>query len=408
MTEQEVIKKVEVYDTGAPELTFSYGPQHAGTGHFRMIVTIQGDTVVEAQPDPGFVHRGDEKMSEQKTWITNIPHLERPVILDSSGIQYPYVLAVEKLMGVTPPERGQYLRVIMKELDRIASHMYWFALFGVFVGHTTMFMWSFGDREFFVDLIQLIGGARITHAYFVPGGVRNDAPKKVPLGLVKEFRKYNKTMTGRDIPENEIGDSFKKYVTAVCDFFKQRLRDYYYPMFFNSELTKQRTRNVGILTQQDAIDLGVVGTTLRGSGLRRDTRIDDPYDVYPKLKFDIPTGTVGDTYDRVIVGYRELHESCNIIKQAVEQMPDGPVKNKQHPINIKVPKGEAQARAEAARGENLTYIISDGSDTPYRVRISVPSFRNMIAIPFLLKGAHVADIPPIYFGLNYWPVEADR
>ncbi|MEM1945165.1 MAG: NADH-quinone oxidoreductase subunit D, partial [Nitrososphaerota archaeon] len=140
--------RIEVYDTGEAPLTVSYGPQHPGTGHFRMIITLSGDTVVDAKPDPGFVHRGEEKMAEDKRWITNIPHLERPVILDSAGIQYPYVLAVEKLMGVEPPERAKYLRTIMAELQRLGSHLYWFALYGIFVGHATMFLWCFTDRDY--------------------------------------------------------------------------------------------------------------------------------------------------------------------------------------------------------------------------------------------------------------------
>ncbi len=404
---EEEVKTVEVYDTGEAPLTFSYGPQHPGTGHFRMIVTVSGDTVIDAQPDPGFVHRGEEKMCEYKTWITNIPHLERPVILDSAGIQYPYVLAVEKLMGVEPPERAKYLRTIMAELNRIGSHLYWFALYGVFLGHATMFLWCFGDREYLVDLVSLIGGQRITHAYFVPGGVRNDAPAHVPMGLVREFRRYYRMVTGKDLPEKQQSTEFKKYAHAVCEFFLERLNDYW-DMFFNNELFIHRTKDVGVLSEYDAIRLGVVGTTLRASGIKSDTRIDDPYDAYPNLKFEIPTGTRGDCYDRAIVGFREMQESAKIIMQALEQMPDGPVKNKQHPINIRVPAGEAVARAEAARGEMLFYIRSDGSDRPYRVKISPPSFRLIPAIAHLLRGTQIAHIPPIYWSLNYWPVEADR
>ncbi|MEM2592807.1 MAG: hypothetical protein QXI60_09490, partial [Thermofilaceae archaeon] len=353
----------------------------------------------------GFVHRGEEKLAEYKTWITNIPHLERPVILDSAGIQYPYVLAVEKLMGVEPPERAKYLRVIMAELQRIASHLYWFALYGVFLGHSTMFLWCFGDREYLVDLTSLIGGQRITHAYFEPGGVRNDIPKNVPRELVKEFSRYYRMVTGKELPSDNT--DFKKYTLAVCEFFDGRLDDYW-DMFFNNELFISRTKDVGVLSQGDAVRLGAVGTTLRASGIKYDNRVNNPYDAYPQLKFDVPAGSRGDCYDRAIVGFKEMRESVKIISQAVEMMPDGPVKVKQHPINIRVPAGEAVARTEAARGEMMYYIRSEGGDKPYRVKISPPSFRLLPVMKHLLKGEQIANIPPIYWSLNYWPVEADR
>ncbi len=403
----EETRKIDVYDVGGPELRFSYGPQHPGTGHFRMIVTLRGDTIVDVEPDPGFVHRGEEKMAEYKGWITNIPHLERPVILDSTGITLPYCLAVEKLMGVEPPERAKYLRTIIAELDRIGSHLYWFGLYGVFLGHTTMFLWCFSDREYLVDLAQLISGARITHAYIVPGGVRNDAPKKVPRGLVREFKHYYKAMMGREPDEGELSEDFGKYVKAVCDFMEARLQQYW-DMFFDSEIFIERTRGIGVLRKEDAVRLGAVGTTLRASGIKADTRIDDPYDAYPYLKFEIPVRTEGDCYARAMVGFEEIRQSLNIIRQAVEQMPEGPVKNKQHPIVLKVPPGEAVARAEAARGEMLYYIVSDGGPRPYRVKISPPSFRLLPVLKHLARGIRVADLPPVYWSLNYWPVEADR
>lgn len=402
----EAVKTLEVYEESG-RITFSMGPQHPGTGHFRMVLTIEGDNVIRCDPDPGFVHRGEEKMCEYKTWITNVPHLERPAILDSSGMTYAYVLAVERLMEVEPPERAKYLRVIMAELQRICSHLYWLGLMGVFAGHATIYMWCFGDREYLVDLTQFIGGSRITHSYFVPGGVRNDVPSKVPMELVKEFKVYYRMMTGKEYPASEISDDFTKYAITVCDFFEERLLEYY-KMLLDSSIFIYRTKGVGVLRKEDAIALGVVGTTLRGSGIKSDTRIDEPYDAYPYLKFNIPTMESGDSYSRMVVGYYEMIESTRIIKQALEQMPEGPVKLKQHPISIKVPAGEVFASAEAARGQCSYYIRSDGTDRPYRVKISTPSFRNLIAIPHLIRNVRIADVPIIYWSLNYWPVEADR
>lgn len=400
------VREVSLYDAGEA-LVFSYGPQHPGTGHFRLIIKLIGDTVIEAEPDPGFVHRGEEKMAEYKTWITNIPHLERPVILDSAGIQYPYCLAIEKLMGTTPPERAQYLRVIMAELNRIGSHLYWFALYGVFLGLTTTFMWCFGDREFIVDLVQFMGGQRITHAYFEPGGVRNDVLPKVPSGLVKQFRAWYREATGRSPPEGMMTDDFTKYALRVMEFFDARL-DYYWDLIFDNAIFVDRTRGVGRLSAKEAAMLGAVGVVLRGSGLRRDVRIDEPYDAYPHLKFEVPTRPEGDAYARALVGYEEMRQSVRIITQAIEGLPDGPVKVKQHPINIRVPAGEAFARVEAAHGEMAYYIRSEGVDKPYRVRILTPSFRNLLTIPYLARGKRLADIPVIYWGSNFWPVEWDR
>ncbi|MEN2974118.1 MAG: NADH-quinone oxidoreductase subunit D [Candidatus Caldarchaeales archaeon] len=404
---REERKIVEVYDTGGPRLTFSYGPQHPGTGHFRMIVTVSGDTVIDLEPDPGFVHRGKEKMGEYKTWITNIPHLERPAILDAAGMIIPYCITVEKLMGVEIPERAKYLRTIVAELDRIASHLYWFSLYGVFLGHTTMFLWCVTDREYIVDLAQLITGQRFTHAYPVPGGVRNDAPKNVPRELIKEFKLYYSRLLGREPKSEELNEDFKKYLMAVTDMMDHRL-EHYNNMLFNSEIFIERTRNVGVLKREDAIRLGVTGITLRASNVKYDTRIIDPYDAYPYLNFDIPVRTEGDCYARAMVGFQEIRESLKIIRQAVEQMPDGPVKLKQHPLVIKVPKGESIGRAEAARGELIYYIVSDGTDRPYRLRMITPSFRLLPALKHLTIGKRIADIPPTYWSLNYWPVEADR
>ncbi|MCS7146006.1 MAG: NADH-quinone oxidoreductase subunit D [Nitrososphaerota archaeon] len=408
MTEAEGEEREElyVYDTGEG-LVFSYGPQHPGTGHFRLIVRVLGDTVLDVEPDPGFVHRGEEKMCESKTWITNIPHLERPAILDSAGILYPYVLAVEKLMGAEPPARAKYLRALMAELNRIGSHFYYFALYGVFLGLPTPFLWSFGDREFIVDLVQFIGGQRITHSYFVPGGVRNDAPSKVPPRLVQHFRAWYTEATGKRPSESELTDDFRKYVLHVTDFIDSRL-DYYWDLMLDNTIFISRTRGVGRLTPEEAASLGAVGVTIRASGIRRDVRVDEPYDAYADVKFDVPVFTEGDGYARAVVAFREMKESLKIIRQLIEGMPDGPFKLKQHPINIRVPAGEAFARSEAAHGEMAYYVRSDGSDKPYRVRILAPSFRNLIVIPYTGRGKRIADIPVIYWSNNYWPVEWDR
>jgi NADH-quinone oxidoreductase subunit D len=358
-------------------MSVSLGPQHPGAGHFRIRLWLDGDTVVRADPDPGYVHRGEEKMSEYRNYIQNVPHLERPVILDSSGILFAYSLAVDQLMGNKIPPRAEYLRVIMAELNRIISHEYYLGILGLFVGQTTMITWMMGDRDLFIDLGARIGGARVTFAYIIPGGVRNDMPEGIQ---VQAFE--------------------------TLDWFEKRM-DEYEKMFFRNPLWEERSKGVGVLSREDAIRLGATGTVLRASGVAHDIRKAEPYSVYPEFDFSVASLKEGDTWSRAYVALEEMRESVKILRQAFKNIPPGPVRLKLGP-QPRVPAGEVYARTEAAHGEESYFIVSDGTPKPYRLKIGTGSFKNMIVIPHLLKGIHVADIPPVYWGLNYWPVHADK
>jgi len=359
------------------KLTLSIGPQHPGAGHFRFTVTIEGDTIVDCVPDPGYVHRGAEKQTEYRTFLQSIPLLERSSLTDVTNIIMPFSMAAEELMGIQIPPRAQYLRMIMSENQRILSHLYWLGIQGIFLGHSTVFMWPLGDRELFIDLGQMIGGARITYSYAIPGGVRNDMP-----------------------------DNFKDRALKVFDYFESRLKDYE-KIFFNNPLVLKRTQGVGVLPRAEAIRLGVVGQTLRASGVKSDTRIDEPYNFYKDINFEVPTYNSCDTWARCMVHLAEMRQSMNIMRQCLGKMPQGPVRVRLSPQQ-RAQAGEAYTRVEAARGALAFHIISDGTTRPYRVKISVPSFRNLIALSRLLIGSHVADMPAIYWSLDYWPVEADR
>lgn len=359
------------------ELELSIGPQHPGSGHFRLIVHVDGDTITRAIPDPGYVHRGIEKQAEYREYLQNIPLLERPVISDSNGSVYGYVLAVEKLAGLVVPERGQFIRVLMAELNRIMSHLYWLAIYGIFLGHSTMFMWPFGDREVMIDLAQRVMGTRLTYSFFVPGGVRNDLP-----------------------------DGFKDEALRAIDFLERRLPEYD-AIFINNPVFVQRTRGVGVLRHEDAIRLGVVGPTLRGSGVDADARKDEPYDAYDKMDFAVPSFKDGDCHSRSLVRIEEIKQSARIIRQVLESITSGPFRAK-HPSVLKPPRGSVYARAEAARGTYAYFITSEGDRIPYRLKISSPSFRNLPAFGFLMKDSYLADMPTIYWSLDYWPLEADR
>jgi NADH-quinone oxidoreductase subunit D len=359
-------------------MTLSVGPQHPGSGHFRFTIKLDGDYIVFCDPDPGYVHRGEEKMSEYRNFIQNIPHLERPVIHDSTNITYSYSLAVEELCSIEVPRRGQFIRAIASELNRQVYTLYWLAIYGIFLGHSTMFMWPTGDRELFIDLLEALTGARVTHAFNIPGVVRNDMP-----------------------------EGFKDRCLRQVAYFEKRLKEYE-DIFYNNPLFRQRTEEVGILTKDDAISLGVAGSVLRASGVPLDIRKAEPYDVYNEIDFKVQYMKSGDSFARSMVPFLDMRESCHIIRQLLDKIPQaGEVRAKLQP-NPKGPPGESYKRVESGRGALGYYIISDGTPRPYRVKISVGSFRNMLALPFLLVGSKLADMPSIYWSLNYWPVEADR
>jgi NADH-quinone oxidoreductase subunit D len=359
-------------------MTLSVGPQHPGSGHFRFTIKVDGDYIVYCDPDPGYVHRGEEKMCEYRNFIQNIPHLERPIIHDSTNITYSYSLAVEELANIQVPLRGQYIRALASELNRQVYTLYWLAIYGIFLGHSTMFMWPMGDRELFIDLLEALTGARVTHAFNIPGGVRNDIP-----------------------------EGFKDRCLRQVEYFEKRLTEYE-DIFYNNPLFRQRTEGVGILTKDNAIKLGVTGSVLRASGIPFDVRKAEPYDIYNEIDFKIQHMKTCDSFARSTVPFLDMKESCHIIRQLLDKMPKtGEVRAKLQP-NPKGPPGESYKRVESGRGALGYYIVSDGTPKPYRVKISVGSFRNMLALPFLLIGSKLADMPSIYWSLNYWPVEADR
>ena len=360
-------------------MTLNVGPQHPGSGHMRLIVQIDGDYIVACDPDPGYVHRGEEKMAEYRNYITNIPHLERPVIHDSCNILYPYVLGVEELLGIEVPERAKYLRVIGAEINRCIYIMYWLAIYGIFLGHSTMFMWPTGDRELLIDLMEKMTGARVTHSHFVPGGVRNDLPA-----------------------------NFEDVCLRQVNYFEKRIKEYA-AVFYDNPILISRTKDTGVLSRQDAIRLGTTGSVLRASGVDFDVRKKEPYDVYDELDFESIVMKEGDSYARSKVPWLDMMESCRIIKQALEKIPkSGSVRVKLKPN----PKGKGfdtvYKRVESGRGSLGCYIVSDAKPEPYRLKLSVPSFRNLIALPYLLKGEKLGNMPAVYWSLNYWPVEADR
>ncbi len=386
------------------------GPAHPGSGHMRILVELDGDVMVRVDPDIGFVHRTMEKLAEGRDWIKNIPLFERMAILDACNITLPYVEAVEKIMDIEPPERAKYLRTLLCEINRIASHLYGMGIFGVFLGHSTLYMWAFGDREVFVQLAEDLTGARLTHSYPVFGGVRRDVPD--------------------DFPEN---------ARKAVRYMRNRLNEYA-KIFLNNPNIRKRLEGVGVISKTKAAELGIVGPNARASGIRYDVRLVEPYEAYPELDFEIPIYEEGDSLARAWVRVEEIKQSLNIIEQAVDWLEKHPREGFMHdkfwktapklyhevyngnipyagkyrvklmPLfaTLKVPAGKAAARVEAGRGEMFYYVESDGKDVPYRVRVVSPSFRNVIAFKYVMPGHRLMDLPAIYGSFDYFPPEWDR
>jgi NADH-quinone oxidoreductase subunit D len=370
-------RPITVTKTPEPStLDVSVGPQHPGSGHCRILIRVDGDYIVSADPDIGYVHRGCEKIAEYRNYVSNIPHLERPNIVDAIHLNWGYVLPIEELQGVVVPPRGKYIATIAAEMNRIMSHLYALAIMqGVFSGHTTIFMWAFGDRDLFIELAEMLTGARLTYSFLAPGGPRRD----LPFG-------------------------FEDRLTKLLDYFERRLVEYD-RIYFSNPLLIARAKGVGVLKREDAMKLGVVGPVLRASGVKYDVRKAEPYGAYDDLEFEIPTYEEGDSYSRFLVRFEEMKQSVRIIRQALHKIPKGPIARK---APLVAPEGEATGRVESSRGEITYMVMGDNSDKPYRVKIMNGSFRNLIALPYLIRDVHVADMPIIYGSLDYWPVEADR
>ena len=377
------------------------GPQHPGSGHMRFIIRLDGDIMVEVDPDIGFVHRTMEKLAENREWLKAQPLFERMAILDAANVTIGYILALEKLLGIEPPPRAKYIRTILCEISRIASHLYGFGILGIFLGHSTAYMWFFGDREVFIELAERMTGQRLTYSFFLPGGVRRD----IPSGFKDDFEK-------------------------AARYIERRLKEYE-AMFMNNPVIRARVEGVGVLAKDMAVKLGIVGPNARASGVKHDIRVEEPYDAYPELDFEVPVYKEGDALARFLQRVDEIRESLKIIRQALKAMPEGPIIHERYlrmytkimkevletqgrakipaaMINLRPPAGEAYARAEAARGEYFYYLVSDGKNKPYRARVVSPSFRNVLLFKYLMPGYRLADFPAIYGSLDYFPPEADR
>ena len=360
-------------------VTINLGPQHPSThGVFRLRVTFDGEVVLDVEPVFGYLHRGTEKLAEERTYTQIVTLTDRLDYESSMTNNLAYVSAVEKLAGIPVPERAMYLRVIASELQRIASHLVFTGFFlqelGVLV---TLLMYSFRERERVLDLFEMLSGARITLSYMRPGGVIQDAPKDFWPAL----------------------DSFLKDMPGYLDELEG--------LITTNEIVLARTRNVGVLSPELAVNSSTSGPVLRASGVQWDLRKANPYDIYERVNFDIPIGSVGDSFDRYLVRFQEMRESLKIVTQCVEQIPDGIIKT-EGPFFVRPPVGDAYASIEAPRGELGFYIVSDGGISPYRCKIRSPSYINLTVLKDLLIGCKLADLIVIFGSLAVNMGEVDR
>ena len=366
--------------SGEPiEMLLNMGPQHPSThGVFRMVLWVDGEKIVDLEPHIGYLHRGSEKLCEGEQYHQVITLFDRMDYISNFNNELIYCQAVEKLMGLTFPERAEYVRVILCELNRIISHLLYVAAIGLDAGAMTPSLICFRARERVQTVFEAVSGARMMHNYFRVGGLKED------------------------LPEN-----FEDMIGELLPLLRDDVEESDKLLTFN-EIFLARMKDVGTISADDALDYGLTGPCLRACGIDYDVRKAEPYSVYDRFDFDIPIGLDGDCWDRHYVRMQEMYESLRIIEQALAQMPSGPVTSSLGRRLIRPPRGDVYVRAENPRGEIGVYLVSDGTDKPYRVKVRPPSFCNLSALKHMVKGAWLADAVVILGSLDIVLGEVDR
>jgi len=368
-------------DTSARELELYFGPQHLGmVGNFSITLKVEGDRVLEAKANPGYLHRGFEKLMEYRTWIQNFPMVCRINVIEPDSMEMVYAMAVEKLAHIEVPERASYVRSIYLELARVGSHLFGLWAYANMLGFDTVAQWAMYHRDLILDLFEELTGGRVYHIYIWPGGVRRDFPAGFKDKIVNTL--------------HSIGGCVPDYDST----------------FFNNRLFYERAKGIGKLTQEQAKQWGATGQTLRATGMKFDIRKVEPYAAYDKVDWDVPVRRDGDAYSRVWVIRDEMIESVHMIFKLLDAMPEGPVYNRiPNPFKWKIPKGQAYVRCESSRGELGLYMVSNGGDKPYRVHFRTPSYpHGLIILEELLKNASIADVGNIMISLYVVAPEIDR
>ena len=397
--------------------TMNFGPQHpAAHGVLRLVLELDGEVIERADPHIGLLHRATEKLAETRTFLQSVPYMDRLDYVSMMCNEHAYVMAIEKLTGVVPPIRAQYIRVMFDEITRTLNHLLWLGAHGLDIGAMTVFLYCFREREDLMDCYEAVSGARMHAAYYRPGGVYRDLPGRMPQYDPSPLR------SGADLKrlnEHRQG-SLLDFIEAFTERFPGCV-DEYETLLTDNRIWKQRTVGIGVVSPERALQLGFSGPMLRGSGIEWDLRRKQPYEVYDQLDFDIPVGTNGDCYDRYLVRIEEMRQSNRIVRQCVDWLRKnpGPVISDSHKVaaphrvdmkmnmeelihhfklfteGMHVPAGEAYAAVEHPKGEFGIYLVSDGANKPYRLKIRAPGFPHLAAIDEMARGHMIADVVAI-------------
>ncbi|HEY9276618.1 MAG TPA: NADH-quinone oxidoreductase subunit D [Methylotenera sp.] len=397
--------------------TMNFGPQHpAAHGVLRLVLELDGEVIQRADPHIGLLHRGTEKLAENRTYLQSVPYMDRLDYVSMMSNEHAYVMAIEKMLGLEVPIRAQYIRVMFDEITRVLNHLLWLGAHALDVGAMTVFLYAFREREDLFDVYEAVSGARMHAAYYRPGGVYRDLPNQMPQYEVSPFRNAKRVKAQNENRQGSLLDFIEDFTNRFPKYV-----DEYETLLTDNRIWKQRTVGIGVVSPERALALGMTGPMLRGSGIEWDLRKKQPYEVYADLDFDIPVGVNGDCYDRYLIRVEEFRQSNRIIKQCVDWLHKnpGPVitsDNKVAPPDregmktnmedmihhfklftegFHVPAGEAYAAVEHPKGEFGIYMVSDGANKPYRLKIRAPGFPHLAALDEMVKGHMIADLVAI-------------
>ncbi len=410
--------------------TLNFGPQHpAAHGVLRLVLEMDGEVVQRADPHIGLLHRATEKLAEYKPYNQSIPYMDRLDYVSMMVNEHGYVLALEKMLGVEPPVRAQYIRVMFDEITRILNHLMWLGTHALDIGAMTMFIYCFREREDLMDMYEAVSGARMHAAYYRPGGVYRDLPATMPRYQESKYKDAAETKRMNEARSGSLLDFIDDFANRFPSYV-----DEYETLLTDNRIWKQRTVDIGIVSPERAKQMGFSGAMLRGSGVEWDLRKKQPYEVYDKLDFIIPVGTNGDCYSRYLVRVEELRQSNRIIKQCVEWLKNnpGPVILDDHKLTppsrehmkgdmeslihhfklftegYTLPAGEAYSAVEHPKGEFGVYLMSDGANKPYRLKIRAPGFAHLAAMDEMANGHMLSDVVAIIGTMDIVFGEIDR
>jgi NADH-quinone oxidoreductase subunit D len=410
--------------------TLNFGPQHpAAHGVLRLVLELDGEVIQRADPHIGLLHRATEKLAETRTYIQTLPYMDRLDYVSMMSNEHAYCLAVEKLLGIEVPIRAQYIRVMFSEITRLLNHLLWLGAHGLDCGAMNMLIYCFREREDLFDMYEAVSGARMHAAYFRPGGVYRDLPDAMPQYKASKIRNQREIERMNEDRQGSLLD----FIDAFTKRFPHYV-DEYETLLTENRIWKQRTVGIGVVTPERALAMGFSGPMLRGSGILWDLRKTQPYEVYDRMDFDIPLGKTGDSYDRYLVRVHELREANRIIQQCVAWLRanPGPVITDNHKVappdresmksnmeelihhfklfseGMRVPEGEAYAAVEHPKGEFGIYIVSDGANKPYRLKIRAPGFAHLSAMDEMSRGHMIADAVAIIGTMDIVFGEIDR